>query len=209
MTQSLKAQLRKNFQSIIKTIPSYRRDSASAEAISSLLCKSIPPDNSLVLSFYSMLHLNEIDTSIFNEDLIGQNRLVLPKVEPKNRVLQLYHIPSLSNEFIEVSKYGIMEPIPKRCTKIDPNEISTVIVPGLAFESHPHGFSTITSTQAAPPIAEMFGYYRLGRGGGYYDILLSLMKGAKKIGIAYREQAYEEDLPIESHDQPVDRVIFF
>lgn len=58
-------------------------------------------------------------------------------------------------------------------------------------------------------IAPMLGFrglHRLGFGGGFYDQFLVNQPQAKKIGVCFREFEIA-NLPIESHDQPLDKII--
>lgn len=48
--------------------------------------------------------------------------------------------------------------------------------------------------------------YRLGMGGGWYDRFLSGQKNAKTIGLAYND-SYLENIPVESHDIPMHKII--
>jgi 5-formyltetrahydrofolate cyclo-ligase len=69
---------------------------------------------------------------------------------------------------------------------VAPEEIDLILIPGLAFTRKGE---------------------RLGRGGGYYDRFLARVGlRAVKLGICFKEQLLEE-LPIESHDARVDRVL--
>ncbi|MEI6805130.1 MAG: 5-formyltetrahydrofolate cyclo-ligase [Myxococcaceae bacterium] len=67
--------------------------------------------------------------------------------------------------------------------------IKLVVVPGLAFDLQGH---------------------RLGRGGGYYDRCLEILRKEfskpEIIGLCLREQIISE-IPVEPHDQKVDRLI--
>jgi len=81
--------------------------------------------------------------------------------------------------------FGIAEPGPGAAL-CRPEEIDLMVVPGVAF-----------ARSGA----------RLGRGGGYYDRYLSQPEArAVKIGVCYAHQL-AEDLPVESHDVRMDRVV--
>lgn len=86
---------------------------------------------------------------------------------------------------LEEGAYGICEP--KKCQKVrKPEEIDLVIVPGVAFDKKNR---------------------RLGRGKGYYDkFLKDLPRNKLTIGLAFDFQIVE-DLPEDSHDIPVSKVI--
>ena len=71
------------------------------------------------------------------------------------------------------------------CASSDPQNISCVLVPGRAF--HKNGL-------------------RLGRGGGYYDRLLSRIPKAYKIGIGFSCQI-KKKIPQEPHDIFMDELL--
>lgn len=79
------------------------------------------------------------------------------------------------------------EPIPEAHSRLEPESLQVVLVPGLAFCPH-SGF-------------------RLGRGGGYFDRLLSRVpRETQRIGVALECQLLE-GLPLEAHDEPVQWII--
>jgi 5-formyltetrahydrofolate cyclo-ligase len=61
--------------------------------------------------------------------------------------------------------------------------ITLILVPGLCFDGHG---------------------YRLGYGRGYYDRLLSGLRGIPAFGIGFEQQFSPLPLPIEPHDVPLD-----
>lgn len=76
--------------------------------------------------------------------------------------------------------FGIPEPDPGRCPETPPPIDAPVIVPGVAFTRDG---------------------YRLGYGGGYFDMFLDKHRGPS-IGLAFDEQIVD-DIPIEPHDRGV------
>ncbi len=48
--------------------------------------------------------------------------------------------------------------------------------------------------------------YRIGSGKGYIDRFLARYPDVKRVGLCFKEQIYEGDLPIEPHDKKVDLV---
>lgn len=84
---------------------------------------------------------------------------------------------------LAVGHFGIQEPIPS-CKEHPLNLLDLVLVPGVAFD---------------------LGGRRLGRGAGYYDRLLSKVRGTA-CGIAFDEQISGE-LPVEPHDVFVDCIL--
>lgn len=81
-------------------------------------------------------------------------------------------------------KYGIGEPRYGAALDTTLSDI-VVLVPGVAFTKEGH---------------------RLGRGGGYYDRILSQLTSAYKIGIAFQCQIVSE-IPTESHDIMMNRIV--
>ncbi len=108
---------------------------------------------------------------------------VFPKIESKE-VIQFYKVTSpermMTNSFLQIG-----EPEGNQEDRVEPQEITGVLVPGLAFDSHGT---------------------RLGRGGGYYDRYLEKYKGLK-LGVTFNEGLTNEALPREPHDQKMNIVI--
>ena len=80
--------------------------------------------------------------------------------------------------------YGITEPVPSKCTKLEPKELDLVIVPCVAYDKT---------------------CKRMGHGVGYYDRLLSETDAAT-VGIALNQQVVDS-VPAEEWDKKVDYVI--
>lgn len=109
----------------------------------------------------------------------------LPRVLPESRQLECRRF---ADSDIDLSKgaYQVMEPIPERCPLVSLDEIGVIVTPGLSF----------TKSGA-----------RLGKGGGYYDKLLSETQvTAHSIGVGFDCQLCQ-DIPMEKHDQYLDCVI--
>jgi 5-formyltetrahydrofolate cyclo-ligase len=72
------------------------------------------------------------------------------------------------------------------CPRTDLKRVDLVLVPGVAFTLDGH---------------------RLGRGGGFYDRLLEgCTRRQRTLGVCFHSRLFDE-LPIEAHDQRVERVI--
>lgn len=85
-----------------------------------------------------------------------------------------------------VGPYGLREPDPQLWKQVAPQEVDLALIPGLAFDQQGG---------------------RLGRGGGFYDRLLSFSSWkAFKIGVAWPWQLVE-CIPRELHDVLMDIVI--
>ena len=145
---------------------------------------------------------SEVDTTRFLQDVINSGKkLVLPVVDSRHKVLQLYEVKETSE--LEYGYMGILEPGVKENREVTLLDIDLVIIPGAGFDLRGS---------------------RLGYGGGYYDKLLSGARGkgqgARKIeptpglhpskpfviALAFEEQTIEE-IPSEPHDVKVDMII--
>ncbi len=127
----------------------------------------------------------EVDThNIIRESLEKGKRIGVPITLPKEKKLLVSEIKNMDEE-LEMGFYDILTPKKEYIREIPPEEIDIVLVPGLIFRED--GF-------------------RIGYGGGYYDRFLRNVKDVVKIGLCYEMQLYE-DIPIASHDVPVDYII--
>lgn len=127
----------------------------------------------------------EIDTSPLVEAVLAAGRrLICPRVDRAARRLRLHEVGRPAVDF-RAGAFGIPEPRPN-LPEVDPAEVDFVLVPGLAFDRRG---------------------YRLGRGAGYYDRLLPRI-GAEvpRVALALSPQLVDE-VPIEPHDRPVDRLL--
>lgn len=128
---------------------------------------------------------SEVQTEeMIREALRMKKRVVVPVVQPEKNSLTLSELIDFHPSQLQPGPYGISEPRPEYQRKVDPKEVDLWVVPGVAFDATGN---------------------RLGFGGGYYDRLLSRVKG-KKIGVAFEFQVVDR-LPIEQTDHPVDLIL--
>lgn len=127
----------------------------------------------------------EVPTLAMIEEALRQGkRLVLPRVDREGRRLRLFVVEDLIRD-LEAGSLGVPEPRVS-LSEVPSQAVDWVLVPGLGFDER---------------------CYRLGRGAGYYDRLLpTLRTGTPCWALAYDEQ-WVDDLPIESHDVPIDGVV--
>jgi 5-formyltetrahydrofolate cyclo-ligase len=121
----------------------------------------------------------EVQTASFIHKWFKQKQILLPLVVGNDLKL----LPYKGEESLKAGSFGIMEPVDDG-TVIPNDDIDLIIVPGVAFDRSKN---------------------RLGRGKGYYDRLLSLLK-ASKIGICFDFQL-KEQIPTEPFDRKMDLVI--
>ena len=112
----------------------------------------------------------------------GPQRWLLPRVEGDSLV---FNAVENATE-LQPGSFGVAEPHSQHCPLADPSSADLIFVPGLAFTTQGH---------------------RLGRGGGYYDRLLStLSPSVFRVGICLDQQLVKE-LPCLPHDEKVDLVL--
>ncbi|WP_237150330.1 5-formyltetrahydrofolate cyclo-ligase [Planococcus maritimus] len=111
-----------------------------------------------------------------------KKRVAAPKCFAKDRTMDFRLFDHLDQ--LEVVYMNLQEPIEAQTEAIGPANIDLLIVPGVVF------------TESG---------YRIGFGGGYYDRYLSGFSG-KTCSLAFDFQV-TDDLPVESHDIPVDGII--
>ena len=107
-------------------------------------------------------------------------RVAFPLCINDNR-LALY-LAGGNSDFVR-GRYGILEPDPEKCERIDIADIDLAVIPGVAFDASCN---------------------RMGRGAGYYDRLLAGYSGTK-VGLAYQKQIFAS-IPSGKNDVPMDYV---
>lgn len=157
-----------------------RKKEASNNALNFLItsCKDI---NKPILSFASTSL--EIDLWPFNEWLLKEKKLLLPKVEKD--ALLIYEVHSLTS--LQDSYSRLKEPNPSLCKKIPYHEIGLSLIPGIAFDLQRN---------------------RLGYGKGHFDRFLSHNNFFETWGIGFLEQGVSL-LPKEDHDIALNEVFLF
>lgn len=111
-----------------------------------------------------------------------KKRVVVPKCYPETKEMIFYELTRFDE--LESVYYGLYEPMVEKTKSINKEEISLLLVPGVAYDRRG---------------------YRIGFGGGYYDRFLTDFKGTT-ISLAFHLQLFD-DLPHEEHDIPVGKII--
>lgn len=165
-----KKRLRNHFREIRKKICEARKTEAR-DLLYDYLEERIAPHRK-ILSFASFE--DEIDLSQFNQIIEKQGKLHLCGVEGDHLVP--YKVTNQQMQ-LKLDRYKFFEPDATLCLR--ETHFDVILVPGIAFD-------------------EKGG--RLGFGKGYYDRLLSQLSPCITIGVGYREQLSNVDLPLEQHD---------
>ena len=171
-----KIELRQTYHDKRKVVPIYRHKEAREDLLKKL--DDLISSEKVVLS-YSPLP-EEVDVGLVNQKLAARGGLALPKIE--NNQIFVYLVKNLERD-LQKGKFGILEPIRKRCEYIELVDIA--LIPGIAFDRANN---------------------RLGFGMGYYDRFLTKMKEVNKIGIAFKEQITDELIDVTIHDIPMDQL---
>ena len=130
---------------------------------------------------------SELETNAFLRHSLDEGkRLLLPRVDRRNRLLEVYEVGDLVGD-LEAGAWGIRETRLGRCPVADPRAVDFVLVPGVAFDARGG---------------------RLGYGVGFYDRLLAhgVPPTAWRIAGAFEVQMVEE-VPMDEHDVPMDAVV--
>lgn len=141
--------------------------------------------NSKAVMFYSAKGREVGTARLIKSALENGKKVMLPVTNISKGEIEIGMIESYP-EGMKKGPFGIMEP---EKGGIGDDELETVIVPGVAFDSRGH---------------------RLGYGKGFYDQLLGRLaaKGIKvrNIGLAYDFQVVEK-LPAEAHDHRMNFIV--
>jgi len=147
--------------------------------------------NAKCVLFYASFR-TEVDTmNCLNSAIKLGKKIVLPRVDEKQRCLRLYEIKDASE--LVPGFMGIPEPNILRGRERDLNSIDIVIAPGAGFDIKGN---------------------RLGYGAGYYDKLLGhesqrpsgLKKHITTIALAFEEQIVPK-IPNEGYDIRIDKIV--
>lgn len=173
----LKKSLRKKFVEMRKNLSVEEREILSKKIVQKFLESEIYKNSSVIMAYMSMPE--EIQLKNFFADAFDRKKILAIPLITERGIIQ----PVILKNFdeLEIGDFGILT-VKKNSRKfLDAEKIDCVIVPGAAFDVRG---------------------YRLGLGGGYYDRFLK-KTSAKKIALAFDFQI-TENLPIESHDVPID-----
>ena len=138
-------------------------------------------ENARTLLCYAALK-GEIDIdSIMEKALLDGKRVSLPRCSDLSGNMCFYYINSLSD--LTDGSFGIREPDPVTCEKVESFSDCVCLVPALAFDKSG---------------------YRLGYGKGYYDRFIKKFI-IISVGLCYNE-FLSDALPVEEHDEAVDYI---
>jgi 5-formyltetrahydrofolate cyclo-ligase len=116
-----------------------------------------------------------------------KKRVVFPLMSRRDDAPHLeWFVVAGWDELILAGPFGVREPDPAVCPRLDLLELDCIFAPGLAFDLRGH---------------------RLGRGGGYYDAALAQLDiGTPRIGLMFACQQAPE-VPRDAHDQILELIV--
>ena len=137
-----------------------------------------------IMSFQSIVERREVEMEPMHETLISLgHHLCFPRVENEDRMVAY---EALGSDSFLTSTWGIREPDPTTCPKIDTEAIDLIIIPLLAFDTKGN---------------------RVGYGKGFYDrFLQGCRPDTLKLGVCLDEPVQRID-DVETHDIPLDLCI--
>lgn len=170
-----KSELRTQIRDRLKNISLAVRTVESME-----LCARLEPQlrSAQTILFYAPLP-DELDVWPLMEKLLQSKICALPAFDVVSQTYLARRVKNLKTDIV-TGKFGVAEPLPD-CEQIALNQFHLALVPGLAFDSRGN---------------------RLGRGKGFYDRILSEVRGVK-CGVSYDFQ-FLEKIAVEPHDVRMD-----
>jgi 5-formyltetrahydrofolate cyclo-ligase len=119
---------------------------------------------------------------LLEEALRHGKSVALPRYERASNRYLACSVAELERD-VAPGYYGIREPAP-HCPELTSNRLDLILAPGVAFDQQGG---------------------RLGRGRGYYDRMLAVMRGIR-CGVAFDQQIVPE-VPLASHDARMNHVV--
>ena len=173
-TANAKASLREQVRARLKDLPVAERDSASTQLRTRLAGAKWFVDAPVILFFAPLP--DEPDVWPLLETVMACGKVIaLPRFSSAAEGYRAAEIRNLATDVIP-GQFGAREPA-AHCPEVPLNRLDLTLVPGVAFDARGA---------------------RLGRGKGFFDRLLALVRG-RTCGVAFEEQLVEA-VPLEPHD---------
>jgi len=125
----------------------------------------------------------EVETRLIIETALKDGKKVaVPRCVDGTREMEFYFIDGY--ERLEKHTFGVLEPKPDECEKLEDFSAGVCVVPALVFDRQG---------------------CRLGYGGGYYDRFLSAF-GGETVGLCYND-CVKDSIPHGKYDRRVEKII--
>lgn len=179
--KALKKQLREKFTELRMSLGRELALSKSRQIQNRLFDLEIFSSAETIHTYVSMNERNEVDTHdlIQNSIRLGK-QVIIPRIESG---MKLSHHRIQNIDDLERNEWGVPEPAGK--ADAEPDDPDLILVPMLSGDQFRN---------------------RLGYGKGFYDRFLKETKGVK-IGLLFDIQMYDERLPVNDFDVPLDLLI--
>lgn len=179
--QATKKMLRKHFLQIRKELSQVSCQKKSQKIIDRIFSSSEFEKAFIIHTYIPSKKNREVDTfPLIKKAFIEGKKVIVPKISGEG---ELEHIELTSTDELEKNHLGIPEPSNGKTYPI--SKLDLVIVPMVAGDLQKN---------------------RLGYGKGYYDRFLEKCP-AIKMGLLFDCQLYENKLPVESFDIPLDILV--
>ena len=175
----MKSELRKQVLQEMKALPREQKQAIDQALIERLLQHPFYQEAKVIATYLSFPH--EFQThGLIEQALKDGKKVLIPKTYPKGRMDFVLYDPQ---QLVKTS-FGLLEP-QGDLEVVEPSQIDLIHVPGLAFTREG---------------------YRIGYGGGYYDLYLEHFTG-HTMSTIYPCQVQEFNF--ENHDIPVQEVLTY
>ena len=184
MNESIREQksaLRRRIRNELARLSPGARLAASAQACSRLRQERIWREAGSVLLYAPLADEPDVEP-LWRDALATGKTLALPRFDPETGSYQACRVLNPAED-LKPGQFGIPEP-GENCPPVALKRLDFILTPGVGF--------TLDGR-------------RLGRGKGFYDRLLSSVRGSK-CGIAFDEQIVN-DIPAELHDIRLDCIL--
>jgi 5-formyltetrahydrofolate cyclo-ligase len=169
-----KLELRRKVRETLRGLTDDQRQAAALRARDRLEQQQAWKEAKNIL-FYAPLP-GELDIwPLFPDALVAGKEIFLPRFDPDTKTYLACCVKQPEKD-LGTGQFGIREPA-AHCPQMALNRLDFLLVPGVAFDVCGR---------------------RLGRGRGYYDQILAVVRG-KTCGVAFDEQIVAE-VPVEPHD---------
>ncbi len=179
--EEAKAALRREVRPVLKSLSSEER-ARDSERARELLQQQVVWIQARSLLFYAPMP-EEVDIwPLLTTALESGKQAALPRYDPQTDRYTACQIRDLDRD-LKAGRFGIREPS-DHCAQLSLIRLDLILVPGLAFDLHGR---------------------RLGRGRGYYDQMLAVLRGPM-CGVAFDRQIVPE-IPVAPHDALVNCIL--
>jgi 5-formyltetrahydrofolate cyclo-ligase len=178
----VKSHTRKQVSNFMKSLSKEQLQDKSRQACKKMCATPEFQQASKIMMFLSFEI--EVDTSYAIEKALQDGKMVLvPAIDWENQKLIPVILPSLDCEMV-YDRYDLRHPAEAKTVAV--RDVELIVVPGMGFDLKGN---------------------RLGRGGGFYDRLLShsSFRGVN-CGLALEEQIIEK-VPVLDHDVPLNMLV--